>query len=130
MARRNFDEGYLQIPGEKESASIQFTGAIGNINVNCDYSIYNNTASLYIPSTNALAVSNGTINVQLPANLIPSKTIDTICSVIQGTSETIGKITISNIGVLNIYATITGTPFSQGSNCGTFSGQTITYNLN
>ena len=134
MALALIKRGYINIPSTKIPITLNFTGAT-NINVNCYYDINTNIASLYIPSFAHNATTNGYLQAQLPPNLTPFSQISLIGSVIYSTSPTIsseiqGIITITNTGLLTISADITYDQFIQGNMCGTFTGQTLIFNLN
>jgi len=132
MAIRNFE--YQGIPSNKIPITLNFTGA-SIATVNCYYSINKSTVLLYIPQTVLTATTNDYLTTNLPPNITPSLTISLIGSVITSSSpttynETQGIITIANTGILNISTNLQYNQFTSGNRCGTFSGQTLIYNLN
>ena len=132
MAIRNLEEGFINIPSNTHPITLNFTGP-AIISVNGYYSINNNTVFLYIPAFSAPAnMSSGILNfLQLPAILTPQHSVVLIGSVITPTStETQGQIMITSFNTMNISANVAGGMFASGSICGTYSGQTLIYNLN
>ena len=134
MALATIYRGYIDIPSTKQTLTLNFTGA-ASINVNCYYDIYQNTVLLYIPAINTIATSNGFLSANLPLNLVPIHDFNLLGSVINSTapgltSEKQGIIAVSSSGVLTISTDITYNQFTQGNQCGTFTGQTLIYNIN
>jgi len=134
MARRNFEEGYLQIPSNKIQLQLDFTGA-AIATVDGYYSINNNTVFLYVPQTVLTATASSYLTANLPQAITPSQTVGLIGSVITSSSpstysETQGVITVANTGILSISTNLQYNQFTSGNRCGTFSGQTLIYNLN
>ena len=134
MALANIYRGYINIPSTKQPITLNFTGA-ATVNVNCYYDIVSNTVSLYIPFFNVIATSNGLLTANLPLNLTPIHDFSFIGSTINSTgpgfsSETQGIITISTSGVITISRDITYDQFTQGNQCGVYTGKTLIYNLN
>ena len=135
MAKRNFDEGYIPLPTQSSKIPIQlnFTGAL-SYSVNGYYSISGDTASIYIPAYNGYATASDFLRADLPINLTPLNSITIMGSVVRAApstlNEAVGLITISNTGQIIISDDIANDPFVLGYFCGTYNGQTLTYNLN
>ena len=134
MAYRNILEDYMSIPGTKTPITLTITGAASKT-INGYYAINNNTAMVYIPQFSQFATSSDYLQTQLPAQLIPLNTVSIIGNVVSSDSsatfhEVQGLISVSQSGVLTISSSPQYNTFTSGNYSGTFTGQTLTYNLN
>ena len=130
MAVRNIYEEWMGLGG-KQPITLSFTGA-ANVDVDSYYLQADNMVYLYVPQFNVLTTANGSLIAELPFTIQNATNFIGI-SLNDDASEmnsiTIGR-EIDNQANLTITGSIAGTGFASGTNCGTYSGQTLAFNLN